>query len=61
MSHCWNPAFDYHLNHGFIVLKHGTTWRWAGEISHSKADCQHETKQDCRLGWNFGLVSRALV
>ena len=22
MSHCWTPAFDYHLNHGFIVLKH---------------------------------------
>ena len=22
VSHCWTPAFDYHLNHGFIVLKH---------------------------------------
>ena len=21
MSHCWTSAFDYHLNHGFIVLK----------------------------------------
>ena len=21
MSHCVTPAFDYHLNHGFIVLK----------------------------------------
>ena len=21
MSHCWTPAFDYHLHHGFIVLK----------------------------------------
>ena len=22
MSHLWTPAFDYHLHHGFIVLKH---------------------------------------
>ena len=22
MSHCWTPAFDDHLYHGFIVLKH---------------------------------------
>ena len=21
MSHCWTPAFDYHLNHGFMVLR----------------------------------------
>ena len=32
VSHCWTPAFDYHLNHGFMVLKdiqHDTKLRWS--------------------------------
>ena len=25
MPHCWTSTFDYHLNHGFIVLKNKKT------------------------------------
>ena len=37
VSHCWTSAFEYHLNHGFIVLK----------------DIQHSTgTRILRIGWS---------
>ena len=36
-SHCWTPAFDYHLNDGFVILK----------------DVQHRTKsRKLRVRWH---------
>ena len=57
MSHWWTPAFEYHLNHGFIVLKTRTTWHWTKKISHSKAQCQLETNQNCRAWLELWLDS----
>ena len=55
MSHCWTPAFDYHLNHGFIVVK---------DIEHrtkSKLSVRSHTVNIIQikivvLGWNLGMV-----
>ena len=42
MSHGWNPALDYHLDHGFIVLKPRTTSQWTEKFWRSKAHYQCE-------------------
>ena len=54
MSHWWTHAFEYHLNHGFIVLKN-VQHSIGQKISHSKAHCQRETKSE------LSCVGRALA
>ena len=61
MSHCWTSAFDYHLNHGFSVLKdvqHGTKSR---KLRIRRDVVNIAQIKIVLLGWNLGLVLGVLV
>ena len=61
MSRCWTPAFDYHFNHGFVILK---------DVQHRTKSRKLRVRRDMNnvaqiksvvLGWNLGLVLGVLV
>ena len=56
MSHCGTSAFDYHINHGFIILKdmkHSTKSR----IFHVRRNVINIAQiKIVVLGWNFVLI-----
>ena len=61
MSHCWTPACDYHLDHGFIVLKneqHSTGMKKCHVRRHT---ANLKQIKNVVLGWNLGLVLRVFV
>ena len=48
MPHCGTPAFDYHFNHGFIVLKHVQHHNGLRKFDVSKAHYHLEAIQNYR-------------
>ena len=61
MSHCWTPAFDYHLNHGFSVLKNEQNCTRMRKIHVRRHTVNMIQIKNVVLGWNLGLVLRVLV
>ena len=61
MSHCWTPAFDYHLNHGFIVLKHVQHGNGQRKSRIGKDIVNMKQIRIVVRGWSFGLILRAFA
>ena len=56
MSHCGTPAFDYHFNHGFIVLKHTHNIAMDRKFDARRHVVNVKQFRTIVLGWSFGLV-----
>ena len=56
MSHCWTPAFDYHLDHGFIVLEHVQHSNWLRKSDIRRHIINMKQLWTTVHGWSFRVT-----
>ena len=56
MPPCWTPAFDYHFNHGFIVLKHVQLRNGLRNFDVRRHMIIMTQFRTIVLGWSFGSI-----
>ena len=61
MSHCWTHTFEFHLNHGFIVLKHVQHSIGLRKFRIRKYIVNVKQIRTVVRDWSFGLILGALA